>query len=173
MEYATGMLLAESAVENYGSLVERISRSRSTAMLARLDARAGERGRFPRPPAPLLDEMFRRAQERVLLAQVAREIQANLRHMEQVLDAFFRDHAKRAELATLGKDSQQIRGALRMLGQDDAERLLGLCQDADRQLRESRDTRSTTRTSSSSPSRCRASGSTSRRSSSSGRTASG
>jgi hypothetical protein len=48
--------------------------------------------------------------------------------MEQVLDAFFRDHGKRAELATLGKDSLQIRGALRMLEQDDAERLLGLCQ---------------------------------------------
>jgi chemosensory pili system protein ChpA (sensor histidine kinase/response regulator) len=32
-------------------------------------------------------------------------------------------------LATLSKDSQQIRGALKMLGQDDAERLLGLCQE--------------------------------------------
>jgi chemosensory pili system protein ChpA (sensor histidine kinase/response regulator) len=40
--------------------------------------------------------MFRRAHERVLLTQVAREIQVNLRRMEQVLDAFFRDHTKRA-----------------------------------------------------------------------------
>ena len=60
----------------------------------------------------MLDEMARRAQERLLLAQVAREIQANLRHMEQVLDAFFRDHDKRAEPATLGHDSKQIMGAL-------------------------------------------------------------
>ncbi len=72
--------------------------------------------------------MSKRAQERLLLAQVGREIQTNLRHMEQVLDAFFRDSSKRAELATLTKDSQQIRGALRMLGLDDAERLLGLCE---------------------------------------------
>jgi chemosensory pili system protein ChpA (sensor histidine kinase/response regulator) len=72
--------------------------------------------------------MSRRAQERVLLAQVGREIQANLRHMEQVLDAFFRDHGKRAELATLERDGDQIRGALKLLGLDDAERLLGLCQ---------------------------------------------
>ena len=60
---------------------------------------------------------------------MGREIQANLRHMEQVLDAFFRDNTKRADLATLGKDSQQIRGALKILGLQDAERLLGLCQD--------------------------------------------
>ena len=77
----------------------------------------------------MLDEMSKRAQERVLLAQVGREIQANLRHMEQVLDAFFRDNGKRADLATLAKDSQQIRGALRILGLDDADRLLGLCQE--------------------------------------------
>ena len=47
--------------------------------------------------------MSKRAQERMLLSQVGREIRANLRHMEQVLDAFFRDNAKRAELTSLGK----------------------------------------------------------------------
>ena len=87
------------------------------AMIARLDA-ARSRPRDPAATAPILDEMFRRAHERVLLTQVGREIQVNLRRMEQVLDAFFRDHAKRAELATLSKDSQQIRGALEMLGQE-------------------------------------------------------
>ncbi len=127
MEYATGILLAESAVENYGSLAGDFPKQVG-AMLSRLDAAQASR---PIPPGtgPLIDEIFRRAQERILLAQVAREIQANLRRMEQVLDAFFRDHGKRAELATLGKDSLQIRGALRMLDQDDAERLLGLCQE--------------------------------------------
>ena len=72
--------------------------------------------------------MSKRAQERVLLAQVGREIQVNLRHMEQVLDAFFRDNAKRADLASLGKDSAQIRGALRILGLTEADRLLELCE---------------------------------------------
>jgi len=127
MEYATGMLLAESAVENYGSLTDEFPKQ-VEAMLARLDAAKASRP-IPSAAAPVLDEMSRRAQERALLAHVAREIQANLRHMEQVLDAFFRDHAKRAELATLGKDSQQIRGALTILGQDDAARLLSLCQE--------------------------------------------
>ncbi len=128
MEYATGMLLADSALENYASLSPEFPKQVAT-MLSRLDG-----ARSLRPPsgaaaAPLLDEMSKRAQERLLLAQVSREIQANLRHMEQVLDAFFRDSAKRADLATLGKDSQQIRGALKILGLPDAERLLGLCQE--------------------------------------------
>src|SRR5207247_3182146 len=66
--------------------------------------------------------------ERVLLSQVGREIRVNLRHMEQVLDAFFRDNAKRGELATLAKDSRQIRGALNVLGLADAERLVAMCE---------------------------------------------
>ena len=110
MEYATALLLAESAFENYANLAAEFPQQ-VDAMLARLDAaRAGRSP--PGGGAPMLDEMSKRAQERVLLAQVGREIQANLRHMEQVLDAFFRDNGKRADLATLTKDSQQIRGAL-------------------------------------------------------------
>ena len=128
MEYATGMLLAESALENYASLTPEFPKQVET-MLARLDAARSARPLSGAAAAPLLDEMSRRAQERLLLAQVGREIQANLRHMEQVLDAFFRDSSKRAELSTLGKDSQQIRGALKILGLADAERLLGLCQE--------------------------------------------
>ena len=88
-------------------------------MLARLDA--ARAGRAAPASAPMLDEMSKRAQERVLLAQVGREIQANLRHMEQVLDAFFRDHAKRADLSTLTKDSAADPRRAAMLGLDDAE----------------------------------------------------
>ncbi len=126
MEYATGLLLAESAFENHANLAAEFPKQ-VTQLIARLDAaRAGRP--LPGGAAPMLDEMSKRAQERMLLAQVGREIQANLRHMEQVLDAFFRDNGKRADLATLGKDSQQIRGALSMLGLDEAEQLLGMCQ---------------------------------------------
>ena len=126
MEFATALLLAESAFENYSNLSEDFPQQ-VDAMLARLDAaRQGQLS--PTSGAPMLDEMSKRAQERVLLAQVGREIQANLRHMEQVLDAFFRDNSKRADLATLAKDSTQIRGALRILGLNEADRLLELCQ---------------------------------------------
>ncbi|HEY4137549.1 MAG TPA: hypothetical protein VGN65_03775, partial [Casimicrobiaceae bacterium] len=125
MEYATALLLAESAFENYSNLAPDFP-TQVNAMLGRLDA--ARAGRPTGTGAPALDEMSKRAQERMLLSQVGREIRANLRHMEQVLDAFFRDNAKRAELATLARDSQQIRGALNMLGLADAEQLLGMCE---------------------------------------------
>ncbi len=99
MEYATGILLAESAVSNFGSLASNFPRQVS-AMLARLDA-AREARPIPAGTGALIDGIFRRAQERILLAQVAREIQTNLRRMEQVLDAFFRDPTKRSEIAAL------------------------------------------------------------------------
>jgi chemosensory pili system protein ChpA (sensor histidine kinase/response regulator) len=126
MEYATGLLLAESAVENFASLSPDFPKQ-VDAMVARLDA-AQQNRIIGGGGAPVLDEMARRAQERLLLAQVAREIQANLRHMEQVLDAFFRDNQKRGELATLAQDTRQIMGALKMLGLDRAGELLSLCQ---------------------------------------------
>src|SRR6185437_7951110 len=95
MEYATALLLAESAFDNYTNLAGDFPQQ-VEAMVARLDA--ARAGRAAAAGAPALDEMSKRAQERMLLAQVGREIQANLRHMEQVLDAFFRDNSKRAEL---------------------------------------------------------------------------
>ena len=126
MEYATGLLFAENAFENYASLAREFPQQ-VTTMLARLDAAQANRP-IAAAAAPLLEEMSKRAQERLLLAHVCREIQANLRRMEQVLDSFFRDQGKRAELTTLAKDSRQIRGALRMLGLDQADHLLALCQ---------------------------------------------
>ncbi len=127
MEYATGLLLAESALDNFSTMSPEFPRQ-VDAMLSRIDAAAQNQPIPSTAAAPILDEMARRAQERLVLAQVAREIQANLRHMEQVLDAFFRDHDKRAELATLAHDSKQIAGAFKMLGLERAEQLLGLCQ---------------------------------------------
>jgi chemosensory pili system protein ChpA (sensor histidine kinase/response regulator) len=124
MEYATGLLLAESVIENFATLSPELPKY-VDAMIARLDPSHPASG----AAAPLLDEMARRAQERLLLAQVAREIQANLRHMEHVLDAFFRDHDKRADLATLAHDSKQIMGALKILGLEHAGQLLTLCQE--------------------------------------------
>ncbi len=123
MDYATGLLLAESLVDNFANLSPDVP-AQVDAMIARLDSSQPA----THAEAPVLDEMARRAQERLLLAQVAREIQANLRHMEQVLDAFFRDHDKRADLATLAHDSKQIMGALKILGLEHAEQLLALCQ---------------------------------------------
>src|SRR3989441_4791066 len=69
--------------------------------------------------------MSRKAQERLLMNQVVSEMRANLRTIEQVLDAFFRDTAKRDELASLDKPVHQLLGALEMLGEQRARESLG------------------------------------------------
>ncbi|MCU0803962.1 MAG: Hpt domain-containing protein [Burkholderiales bacterium] len=123
METATTLLLVENAVEKFGSLSPEFSHQAQT-MRSRLDACA--RGEPP-PGAPqveLLDEMSRRAQERLLMAQVVAEIQANLRAIEQSLDAFFRDPAKRGELPALDRPVKQVLGALTMLNEDRAAGVL-------------------------------------------------
>src|SRR5262249_19022005 len=78
LEYATGLLFAENAFENYPSVGNEFAHQVQT-MLARLDAAAA--GATPSAHLPLLDDLGKRAQERLLLANVCREVQANLRRM--------------------------------------------------------------------------------------------
>jgi chemosensory pili system protein ChpA (sensor histidine kinase/response regulator) len=127
VEFATALLLGESAIEGFKHLSAEFPQQ-VEAMAQRLQAAALN---LPAPEETtsiaLLDDMARRAQERLLLSQVAREIQTNLRQIEQVLDAFFRDHEKRGELAGLSAPIRQVEGALRILGLDRANQLLELC----------------------------------------------
>ena len=71
----------------------------------------------------LLDEMTRRAQEKLLIFQVGQEVQVNLQNIEQALDAFFRDPAKRGELAGLPAQFAQVQGALMIMELHDAAAL--------------------------------------------------
>jgi chemosensory pili system protein ChpA (sensor histidine kinase/response regulator) len=81
------------------------------------------------PDIPLLDEMSRKAAERLVMNQVVAEMQANLRAIEQVLDVFFRDPSKRDELAALDKPMRQLLGALEMLGEKRAQEALAAAVD--------------------------------------------
>ncbi len=135
MEMATALLLAESAVENFARLSPsfvgqaHVQGKRLAAALAGESLEGIE-------TVPLLDEMARRAQEKLLLAQVGTEIQTNLRHVEQVLDAFFRDHTKRADIPGLASYIAQIEGALRILELERAAELLGACRNIINQFAE-------------------------------------
>ncbi|MCX8145176.1 MAG: Hpt domain-containing protein, partial [Azovibrio sp.] len=126
MEIATALLLIQTALEHYNHLGQDFP-EQVDLMVKRLHTcMAGE------TPAdadvPLLDEMSRRAQERLLMAQVAREIQSNLAQIEQTLDVYFRDPSKRPEAAALEGPLRQIAGALTILGQDAAVRYLHDCE---------------------------------------------
>ncbi len=124
MEVATTLLLAESAADSFANLGTEFAQQ---VVLMHGRIAACIKGETPRAGVPVLDEISRRAQERLLMAQVVSEIQASLRAIEQALDAFFRDTAKQGDLVTLDKPIRQVLGALTMLNEDRAAAALSGC----------------------------------------------
>ena len=124
LEVATALLFIEAALENYLNLGPDFARqaqvvaNRVRGVMARealdpVDTIAGG----------LLDEMTRRAQEKLLIFQVGQEVQVNLQNIEQVLDGFFRDASRRGELAALLGQFAQVQGALMIMELMDAAAL--------------------------------------------------
>ncbi|MCF8200320.1 MAG: Hpt domain-containing protein, partial [Sulfuritalea sp.] len=128
LEMATALLLAESALENFQSLDADFARS-AEAVVSRLAA-VGRGEALGMMDLPQIDAMSRRAQERLLLESVAREIHSNLGAIEQTLDAFFRDSSRQSTLSALKQPIRQIQGALMVLGQNRANAVLDECAQA-------------------------------------------
>lgn len=128
MEVATAILLAQNAAKNFGRLGADFAHQVDVTV-ERIHACVS--GKLPQSGAeiPLLDEMSRQAQEKLLVAQVAKEIQSNLVQIEQVLDGFFRDVERRPDLASLETPFRQIVGVLTMLRHDGAVAALQECQE--------------------------------------------
>lgn len=114
MEVATAILLLQNAQESFKRLGTDFAQQ-VDHMVARLYACIAGKPAVDEA-VPLLDEMTRRAQERLLISQVAREIQNNLAQVEQALDAFFRDPSAEHDLNVLDGPLKQTAGALAMLG---------------------------------------------------------
>jgi len=119
MEVATAVLLLQNAQENFRRLGTDFAQQ-VDHMVARLYACIAGRPVASDEALPLLDEMSRRAQEKLLIGQVGREIQNNLAQIEQALDAFFRSPEKAHDIAGLDVPIKQVAGALAMLGHFDA-----------------------------------------------------
>jgi len=128
MEIATAILLTQNAQENFHRLGTDFAHQ-VDVMVARIHGCIAENPPLPGSEVPALDEMSRQAQEKLLIGQVAREIQTNLAQIEQVLDGFFRDAEKRADLATLEVPLRQVIGALTMMRHDGAVAELRRCAD--------------------------------------------
>src|SRR6202521_1387008 len=122
LEMATALLVCKDAVDNFQKISPEFA-SQVEAINARLTAAFAGRP-MPDGRGVSLNEIARSAQEKLLFFQVGQEIQANLGHIEQVLDGFFRDPAKRTELSGLTAPLNQIQGAFVMLECDDAVNLL-------------------------------------------------
>jgi chemosensory pili system protein ChpA (sensor histidine kinase/response regulator) len=80
------------------------------------------------PPAGLRPDLTERIGALQVRAQVAREVLANLQHIEQVFDAFTRDASKRASLAELQPYLRQAHGALSVLGFPGAAQAISICE---------------------------------------------
>ena len=124
LEVATAFLFLESSLENYFRLTAEFS-TQAGNIVARLKAA------MTGAPLPtiagganaLMDNMTKRAQERMLMFQVGQEVQVNLATIENALDVFFRDSQKNADLATLPPLFSQVQGALTILELDEAAAL--------------------------------------------------
>jgi chemosensory pili system protein ChpA (sensor histidine kinase/response regulator) len=123
LEVATVLLLLENALAGMSELSGEFAKQ-AQFLSSRLQHCMQGKLEPAAPDMPLLDEMSRKAAERLVMNQVVSEMQANLRAIEQVLDVFFRDPAKRDELASLDKPMRQLLGALVMLGEKRAQETL-------------------------------------------------
>jgi len=124
LEVATAFLFLEASLENYfrltadfptqtATIVSRLKGAMTGAQLPAIDSGANA----------LMDDMTKRAQERMLMFQVGQEVQVNLTTIEAALDSFFRDSQKTGELASLASLFSQIQGALTILELDEAAAL--------------------------------------------------
>jgi chemosensory pili system protein ChpA (sensor histidine kinase/response regulator) len=130
IEVATALLFIEASLENHARLgadfakqaqqvIARIKGAMSGTALPPLDAST----------SALMDDMTKRAQERLLIFQVGQEVQINLSTIESALDNFFRDPQKTAELSTLPPLFSQVQGALSILELDEAAALNQILRD--------------------------------------------
>ena len=128
MEVATAILLTQNSAKNLGRLGGDFAHQVDVTV-ERIHACISGKPPQSGSEIPLLDEMSRQAQEKLLVAQVAKEIQSNLVQIEQVLDGFFRDVERRPELASLEAPFRQTAGVLTMLRHDGAVAALQECQE--------------------------------------------
>jgi len=126
-EMASAFLLIENIVDNFTSAPPDLEQQVGIMAGWLLDAAKGKS--TGQPPAGLRAELSQQISKMQLQAQVAREIRSNLQHVEQVLDAFARDAAKREGLLTLRPHLKQIKGALTMLRFTRAAELLAVCEE--------------------------------------------
>ncbi len=123
LEMATALILIQNASERDWPLPDEFNQQtglQGQRLQAAIDP---ELDLAQLPSVPMLDEMARQAQEKLLLAQVSQEILANLKEVEALLDRFFRDSSQRESLPLVPGLMKQVLGALNMLELDAAAEL--------------------------------------------------
>ncbi|HEV7477920.1 MAG TPA: Hpt domain-containing protein, partial [Burkholderiales bacterium] len=126
IEMASAFLLVEQVIDHFTTPPDDLAPQIVIMGGWLLDAAKGKSsGEVPAGMRPDLTQQIGAMQ---LRAQVAKEIIANLQHVEQVLDAYVRDASKRDTLAALPPYLRQIHGALMVLRFDRAAEALAICE---------------------------------------------
>jgi chemosensory pili system protein ChpA (sensor histidine kinase/response regulator) len=126
IEMASAFLLIESVIDHFTDPPPDLEQQIIIMGGWLLDAALGKS--TGQPPAGLRADLSEQIGALQLRARVAKEIAANLQHVEQVLDGFARDPAKRDTLPGLQPHLRQINGALTVLRFEQAARALALCE---------------------------------------------
>ncbi|HTG98490.1 MAG TPA: Hpt domain-containing protein, partial [Burkholderiales bacterium] len=126
IEMASAFLLVENIIDHFSSPADNMDAQIVIMGGWLLDAANGKSN--GEPPAGLRPDLTERIGALQVRAQVAREVLANLQHVEQVFDAFTRDASKRATLAELQPYLRQAHGALSVLGFPKAAQTISICE---------------------------------------------
>ena len=130
LEVATALLFAETSLENFfrlsgdfpvqvAGVVARVKGAMMGAVLPDISAETNT----------LMDDISKRAQERLLIFQVGQEVQVNLTTIESALDNYFRDPLKTGELTSLLPLFSQVQGAFAILELNEAAALNQILRD--------------------------------------------
>ncbi|MGH8765195.1 MAG: Hpt domain-containing protein, partial [Burkholderiales bacterium] len=126
IEMASAFLLVESVIDHFTSpppdLETQVVIMGGWLLDASLGKSTGE------VPAGLRADLSEQIGALQLRAKVAKEIVANLQHVEQVLDGFARDPSRRGTLPGLQSQLRQIHGALMVLRFELPAKALSLCE---------------------------------------------
>ncbi|WP_209216729.1 Hpt domain-containing protein [Glaciimonas immobilis] len=108
-EIATSLLFVENSLAQINRLPENFA-DHADAMTAHFLAfMSGDR---TSAPAPWLHDIFRDAQQKILVKALAGEMLSSLRHVEKLLDEYFSAPAQRELLVQIDHVMHQIQGAL-------------------------------------------------------------
>ncbi|HEX6529123.1 MAG TPA: Hpt domain-containing protein, partial [Burkholderiales bacterium] len=126
IEMASAFLLVEHVIDHFSSPADDLEVQIVVMGGWLLDAANGKSS--GEPPAGLRPDLTERIGALQLRAQVAKEIIANLQHVEQVIDAVARDPSKRNTLSDLQPYLRQMHGALSVLGFPGASQAVSICE---------------------------------------------
>ncbi|GAB1234492.1 Hpt domain-containing protein [Ferrigenium sp. UT5] len=122
MDMAMALLLLGSGIEHYqhlGSGFHEQARIVAMRLQQALLQRPEDTGKLSS-----LVALYCEMEQREIMAPLAAEMQSNLQQIEQTLNAFFGNAAKRTELLQVGRMLSQVQGGLHILSLEVAEQLL-------------------------------------------------